>query len=285
MKKIIIPTELNDKAEKSLRGAITIALKLKLGIEILHVIDSFDYGINFVINESSPIMLPPDTLDGKRDEAIELFNNLLSKIKNDYELLPTIQLNIKTGFIMDVISESIEDPSCFMAIINDKTQLDYNYRDISKENSKIIQSSNCPVCILPNEAPFNEPKKIIYATNFQEQDIPNITNLANFASAFDATIYVVHVSNQPEFDEQIKIRGLESLVKNESAYEKIKFRTVKSHDFLVGIDNYANEKDVDMIAVMRENKTIFQAFFAANHARKIIYKTNLPVIVYQELED
>lgn len=285
MKKIIIPTELTDKAEKSLRGAITIASRLNLQIEVLHVIDSFDYGVNFVINESSPIILSPDTLDQKRDEAIELFNQLLSKVKGDYENLPIIELNIKTGFVMDAISESIEDPNCYMVILSDKSQIEYNYRDISKASSKIIQSSNCPVCILPNEAPFKEPKKIIYATNFQEQDVLNITNLANFASAFDATIYVVHVSDKPEFEEQIKITGLKSLVKDESAYEKIKFRTVKSHDFMIGIDNYANEKDVDMIAVMRENKTIFQAFFAANHARKIIYKTNLPVIVYQELED
>ena len=258
---------------------------IKLSIEILHVIDSFDYGINFIINESSPIILPPDTLDGKRDEAIELFNQLIDSVKNDFDTLPQIQLSIKTGFVLDSIAESIEDPTCYMVILSDKSQIDYNYRDISKANSKIIQSSNCPVCILPINKQFVEPQKIIYATNFQEQDIQNIANLANFASAFDASIHVVHVTDDPDFEQHLKISGLQKMIWDESGYEKIKYHTIKSADFLEGIDHFANDIKADMIALMRENKNIFQAFFAANHAKKVIFKTNLPVIVYQELID
>lgn len=285
MQKIIIPAEFSAKTELALRSAITIASKIKLSIEILHVIDSFDYGINFIINESSPIILPPDTLDGKRDEAIELFNQLIDSVKNNFDTLPQIQLNIKTGFVLDSIAESIEDPTCYMVILSDKSQIDYNYRDISKANSKIIQSSNCPVCILPINKQFVEPQKIIYATNFQEQDIQNIANLANFASAFDASIHVVHVTDDPDFEQHLKISGLQKMIWDESGYEKIKYHTIKSADFLEGIDHFANDIKADMIALMRENKNIFQAFFAANHAKKVIFKTNLPVIVYQELID
>ena len=77
MKKIIIPTEFTKKSEKALLSAILIANRMNLSIELLHVIDSFDYGVNFIINESNPIILPPETLDGKRDEAIEAFNLLM----------------------------------------------------------------------------------------------------------------------------------------------------------------------------------------------------------------
>lgn len=285
MKKIIIPTEFTGKSEKALSSAIIIAKKMNLSIEVLHVIDSFDYGVNFVINESSPIILPPDMLDGKRDETIDAFNQLIDKIKIEHITLPKIDLIIKTGFVFDVISESIQDPNAFMVILNDKSQLDYNYRDISKDNSKIIQSSTCPVCVIPNDAPFNEPKKIIYATYFQEQDIENIANLANLASCFDAKIHVVHVAENPEFEEHLKMTGLHALVAEESGYENIKYNTIKNDDFLTGIDQFANEINADMIALMRENKTIFKAFFASNHTKKMIYKTNLPVIVYQEIKD
>jgi nucleotide-binding universal stress UspA family protein len=285
MKKIIIPTEFTHKSEKALSSAILIAKKMNLSIEVLHVIDSFDYGVNFIINESTPIILPPDTLDGKRDEAIEAFNTLIQNIKKEHDKLPKIDLVIKSGFVFDVISESIQDPNAFMVILNDKSQIDYNYRDISKDNSKIIQSSSCPVCVIPNEAPFNEPKKIIYATNFLEQDIQNIANLANLASCFDAKIYVVHVSENPEFDEHIRMVGLRTLFMEESAFENIKFKTIKNSDFMSGVDHFANEINADMIALMRENKTIFKAFFASNNTKKMVYKTNLPVIIYQEIKD
>lgn len=285
MRKIIIPAEFTEKTELALRSAITIASKINLSIEVLHVIDSFDYGINFIINESSPIILPPETLDGKKDEATELFNQLILKVTKDFDKLPIIKLSIKTGFVLDSIAESIQDPECYMVILSDKSHMDYNYRDISKVNSKIIQSSNSPVCIIPTNIQFIEPKRILYATNFQEQDVQNIANLARFASAFDATVHVVHVSDEPEFEEHLKISGLQKLIYEESGYEKIKYNTIKSADFIEGIDLFANEIEADMIALMRENKNIFQAFFAANHAKKVIFKTNLPVIVYQEMED
>lgn len=285
MKKIIIPTEFTEKSEQTLSSAIMIANKMNLSIEVLHVIDSFDYGVNFVINESNPIILPPDMLDGKRDEAIEAFNEMIGKIKPQFEVLPAIDLIIKTGFVFDVISESIQNPDAYMVILSDKSQIDYNYRDISKDNSKIIQESNCPVCVLPNDAPFKEPKRIIYATNFQEQDIQNITNLAHLASCFDATIHVVHVAENPEFEEHLKVAGLRKLISDESGYEKIIYNTIKNDNFLEGIDHFANEINAEMIALMRENKTIFKAFFASNNAKKMVYKTNLPVIIYQELAD
>lgn len=285
MQKIIIPTEFTENTEISLSGAIQIANKMKLSIEILHVIDSFDYGVNFVINESNPIILPPDLLDRKRNEATEAFNDLINKIKINNSELPPINLAIKTGFVFEVISESIQDPEAFMVVLTDKSQIDYNYRDISKDHSLIIQESNCPVCVLSNTVPFKEPKKIIYATNFLEQDILNLTNLAHFAAAFDATIHVVHVTEDPKFEDQLRITGLHTLIADECGYENIKYNTIKHDDFLGGIDHFANEIHADMIAVMRENKTIFKAFFASNNTRKIIYKTNLPIIIYQEFID
>lgn len=285
MKKIIIPTEFTEKSEQILSSAIMIANRMKLSIEVLHVIDSFDYGVNFVINESNPIILPPDLLDGKRDEALTLFNELIEKIKPHFDILPSINLIIKTGFVFDVISDSVQDPDAFMVILSDKSQIDYNYRDISKNNSKIIQDSNCPVCVLPNNAQFTEPERIIYATNFQEQDIQNIINLTHLASCFDATIHVVHVAENPEFEEHLKVSGLKKLISDESGYEKIVYNTIKCDNFMEGVDRFAHEINAGMIALMRENRTIFQAFFASNNTKKIIYKTNLPVIIYQELED
>jgi len=285
MKKIIVPTELNEKSENAILAAIKIANKMKMSIEVLHVIDSFDYGVNFIINESNPIILPPEVLDDRKDQAILLFNQLIDKIKTNKEILPEILLNVKTGFVLDVIEESISDPNAFMVILTDKSKADFNYRDISSQNTKIINHSNCPVCVVPNTAPFKEPKQIIYATNFQEQDVQNIANLAHLASAFEAIIYVVHVSANPEFEEHIKVAGLHSLIDDETGYQNIKYKTIKNDNFLLGIDNFAHEINADAIALMRENKNIFKAFFASNPTRKIIYKTNLPVIVYQEVAD
>ncbi len=283
MKKIILPTEFNEKSEKALSGAILIANKMKLKIEVLHIIDTFNYGVNFIMNETNPIILPTEVLDNRKDIAINNFNQLLVNVKDKFDILPEITLEVKTGFVLEIIAESTSNKDTFMVVLSDKSKADYNYRDISSQNSKIISHSECPVCIVPNTAPFKEFQKIIYVTNFQEQDIQNITNLTHLASSFDAEIYVVHISSNPEFEEQIKVAGLNNLIESEVAYNKIKYKTIKNDNFLLAIDSFANEIKADAIAIMRENKTIFKALFETNTSKSIIYKTNLPVIVYQEL--
>ena len=79
--------------------------------------------------------------------------------------------------------------------------------------------------------------------------------------------------------------GLRTLISDESCYEKIVYNTIKNENFLAGIDQFAHEINAEMIALMKENKTIFKAFFASNNAKKMVYKTNLPVIIYQEMTD
>ena len=62
MKRIIIPTDFSFKTPKIIEAGVRLAKKMNVAVEVIHVIDSFEYGINFVISESTPIILPPNVL-------------------------------------------------------------------------------------------------------------------------------------------------------------------------------------------------------------------------------
>lgn len=282
MERIIIPTDFGAKAFKIIEAGILLAKRMKVSAEIIHVIDSFEYGVNFVINESNPIILPPNVLNDKVGKAQGYFQDTMSKLRAKYKELPEIFLSVKTGFVFDVISEVLNDPEVVMVILSDKSQADYNYREISKNFSEIITKTNCPVCVIPNEAPFNDPKNIIYASNYHEQDITNILNIVKIAKSVDAFVHIVHVTSEKTFKESLAMRGLEAKIKSRTPYESLIFKLLISKDIIQGLDDYANIVDADRIAILRGNKTMFQGIFGTNKTRDIVYKTNLPVIIYQE---
>ncbi len=282
MERIIIPTDFGVKAFKIIEAGVLLAKLMKASAEIIHVIDSFEYGINFVINESNPIILPPNVLNDKVGKAQSRFQEVVSELRAKYRDLPEIFMSVKTGFVFDVISEVLRDPEVVMVMLNDKSQADYNYRDISKNFSEIINKSSCPVCVVPNEAPFNDPKNIIYATNYHEQDIANIKSIIKIAKSVEAFVHVVHVTADKNFKETLAMIGLETKLKSITNYESLICKVIASKDIIQGLDDYANIVDADRIAILRANKTLFQGIFGTNKTRDIVYKTNLPVIIYQE---
>jgi len=282
MERIIIPTDFGSKAFKIIEAGVLLAKRMKASAEIIHVIDSFEYGVNFVINESNPIILPPNVLNDKVGKAQERFQEELAKLRAKYIDLPEIFMSVKTGFVFDVISEVLRDPEVLMVMLSDKSQADYNYRDISKNFSEIINKSSCPVCVVPNEAPFNDPKNIIYASNYHEQDVENISSIVKIARSVEAFVHVVHVTSDKSFKETLTMKGLEKEIKSLTDYTSIIYKVIVSKDIIQGLDDYANIVDADRIAILRANKSMFQGLFGTNKTRDIVYKTNLPVIIYQE---
>ena len=281
-RKIVIPTDLSERSEKSIRYGILMAKQLGKEVEVLHVIDSFDFGVNFLVNENNATVVSAEIMERKRAEAERLYNNVLNNLKRTNEELPPIRLNMAFGFIADKISESVQNPDTFLVILSDKTQAESNYRDINKNQNEIIKRSNCPVLIIPNGVFREEIKKVVYATNYQEQDISNIIDLIEIIKYFDAELEVVHISEQYDFDAKLREAGMKALLLEQTHYEKLSVRTVVYSDMVYGIDDFANETNANMIVLLRESKSLFKAIFGTNNAKKIIYKTNLPVLLFRQ---
>lgn len=282
MKRIIIPTDFSFRTPKIIEAGVRLATQMNVAVEIVHVIDSFEYGVNFVISESTPIILPPDILNDQVGKAQEKFHEIVASLKKDKGRIPEIFMSVKTGFVFDVIAEQLQDPDVILVMLNDKSQADYNYRDVSINFSEIINHSNSPVCVVPNNAPFKDPKNIIYAFNYHEQDLENIFDLKGIADLVGANIHILHVVAEKSIKDKYAMLGLEKELQEKMDVKNIVFKVIESKDIVKAIDDYAHIIEGDMITILRANKSLFQGIFGSNKTREIIYKTNLPVLVYQE---
>lgn len=282
MKRIIIPTDFSFKTPKIIEAGVRLAKKMNVAVEVIHVIDSFEYGINFVISDSTPIILPPKILNDQVGKAQEKFQKIIADLKNEKTDLPEIFMSVKTGFVFDVIAEQLRDPEVVLVMLSDKSQADYNYRDVSVNLSEIINKSNSPVCVVPNLAPFRDPQNIIYAFNYHDQDIDNILDLQKIAELVGAKIHIIHIVAEKSIKDVLAMQGLELELQNKMDTRTTVFKIIESKDIVKAIDDYAHIIDADMIAILRSNRTLFQGIFGSNKTKEIIYKTNLPVLVYQE---
>jgi nucleotide-binding universal stress UspA family protein len=135
---------------------------------------------------------------------------------------------------------------------------------------------------LPNQVLFKPFKHIIYATNYNKADIPVLKKLSAFAKLFNAEITALHVTDSLDFEEKVKNMGFKNILKEKTNYP-INVQVLveqKNEDTSAIINSFAKSANADIIVMLKQNKSFFERVFKGSATKKLINKTNLPVLIY-----
>ena len=155
----------------------------------------------------------------------------------------------------------------------------------SGNNIEIIRKVSCPVWIVPEGITYKPFSEILYATDYHEEDLPNLKLLARFASRFPASITAVHVTGHDCFEEQVKGEGFANLLRKESGYEMISVKVLqetKGEPLVTALHNFALMMDADLIVFLRENRKAADRLLHGSRSEKIARETKLPVLIFNE---
>src|SRR5690625_7160865 len=117
------------------------------------------------------------------------------------------KLNIKTEAIVDksivngIVSKAKEVQSCLI-ITGMKGTSRLRKLIMGSTARNLIKEAPYPVLTIPEGTSFNEIKTIVYATDFQDQELGAIKNLVEFDEPLHAKIKVVHVATLKEVIEE-----------------------------------------------------------------------------------
>jgi nucleotide-binding universal stress UspA family protein len=149
----------------------------------------------------------------------------------------------------------------------------------------IIRKLPCPVWVIPEGITYKSFSEILYATDYNQEDIPNLKILAKFASKFPASITAVHILKNNGFEEKVKVGGFADRIKKETGYDMISHKVLpeKTGEPLVEeIHNFALLIDADLVVLLRENRGFIDRLMHGSRSEKIARKTQLPVLIFNE---
>lgn len=146
----------------------------------------------------------------------------------------------------------------------------------------IIEHVKCPVLAVPEDNKTLSIKKLLYATDYHEEDINSLKHLYGYFSEGDSHITVMHNAGTFDFDDKLKWVGLQELVKEEVGVENIDFRFETDKDVEEGIQDYIDKFDTDLLVVLKEKKGFFKRIFSSSDTKSILTKFKKPVLVYHE---
>jgi hypothetical protein len=151
---------------------------------------------------------------------------------------------------------------------------------IGSRASRMVEQSDRDVLIIPRKVFFKRPRKLVYATDYLEEDKLAIQKVVEMAQFFDSEVDLVHISSsQKALDKSLHMTMVEE-IKPFIRYDKVDF-VLKSYrdDLALGLENYLQVAKGDMLVTLSKKKSFFDQIFSKNLSKKMSYFLSKPLWV------
>lgn len=288
VRRILVPVDFSEHSVNACNFAIGMAHKLKAEIKLIYVY--FDPMINTESYlETYPFQFSLDTIaTNLESEAKEQMERLKSKIIKNIEKEKFA--NIKVSYVLEkgapdetIIEFSKKyDPGVIIMGVPEREEQSKAY--FGSVASRVIKKSACPVLVIPYKSVFlgvNYMNKVVYATDFDESDFKAIRMLINLVKPFDIKIHCVHIvsDNQGPFNTS-KMEKIRAYLKQEYSEFNITCSLIESTDVLQGLEDYIDDRDIDIIALTKHKRGLFDRIFNPSMTQKMLFQTNIPLLVF-----
>ncbi len=283
MKDLLVYVHSPAKAQLFMTYGAYVARDLGLSVKYLYVHTPPDFPLGMPGSLSAAAVARQKDIEDEIERIKHHFELQLEKLNASDPDLPMLDYKIEVGLPPEIMKEY-----CLQKMVDTimlSSSKDHTAIAGDTDNVEIIRNVNCPVWIVPEGITYKSFSEILYATDYHEEDIPNLKILAEFASRFPANITAVHISSNDGFEERVKGEGFASMIREKTGYNMISLKVLKetSGEPLVNeLHNFALMMDADLIVLLRENRGFIDRLMHGSRSEKIARQTSLPVLIYNE---
>jgi len=270
-------------SEKFIEYAAGFARELKTDIHFLYVVNHMMHPLGTPNLSGVAYAQLQRTMEQKvesaRDSISKMSKEIMQRIANDVQF----EVSARLGSEITLINEMVESGKVQMVMI-DGRDMDSFWKKESLVKDLIRQIS-CPVWIIPEKMDFTPFKNIVYATDYNEEDIPTLKNLIDLTHWFSPKITALHISDRSDFELRIKNAGFQKMLESNTNYSQISAKAViekNGADMAGMINEYASGVSADLIVVLKENRRFLERIFKSSSTDKLVEETSRPLLALQE---
>jgi nucleotide-binding universal stress UspA family protein len=279
MKKILVPTDFSEQAENALKVACEIASKGAAEIHLLHVLDvsmGGGYGFNTMAEPNSSTMDQVYILQ-LRDVTSRRLIDIAQKYSSPgYKIVPEVLV----GNVFSSINTRAEESQADLIIMGTKGSSGLEEFFIGSNTEKIVRRATCPVLSVKNLTPGFSIKKIVFASNFESDQLVAVSKLKRFQEIFNAEVYLVYINVPNNFVNTRVIRSRMNDFVQKYKLTNYNFTIYDDNTEEEGIIHFAEEINADIIAVATHGRTGMAHLLSGSIAEDIVNHANRPVLTF-----
>ncbi|MEO6844483.1 MAG: universal stress protein [Ginsengibacter sp.] len=274
MQKILVPTDFSNNALKAIGYAAEIAKKSGATIFLLHVIEPTLNMANMQADSSGKKVV------NARTSKLNLSLKSIAEVYPDVKVIPYLA----GGAVVPSILEYAEKEMIDMIIMGTKGASGLKKIFIGSVTAAVIESTKIPVLTVPVSYEMEEPKAIVFATNQFEKNKEVLNKMIVFSKLFSSAIHVV-VFKEIDGDENADFIYNEEQLNDYLQFLKETFPDVifkgellSGNDFEMTIDQYSNQNEAEIIAMVTYPKSFFEKVLLKSVTKKMAFHSIIPIL-------
>ncbi len=272
MKKIIVPVDFSKHSEYALKVAADIARKNKAELFLLHMLDISDQMIS--ITEAT-----------KRRELLffmQLANKQFEKfIDKDYMKGIKTSPIIKHYKVFEEVDNTAKEIDAEFIIMGSRGSSGVKGYFVGSNTEKVVRTSDIPVLVVKSEAKDFNPKTIVFASDFNKENLNAFKTIKQFADSYDAILKLVYVNTpNANFKNTLEIREQMRNFLNKNSISNHSEDIVIFNDYTItdGIQNAALMLQADLIAIPTHGRKGINKILAGSISEEVANKSEIPVL-------
>ena len=276
MKTILYATDYSENSIAALKYAYAMSLKIKAKLWVVHVFDlptlSRTKVAGLVIDLEK---------DAFRDHTTKLEEFCEEHLGSDLkELHVEVEAIHDKSAVNGIISKAEKIQSLFI-VSGIKGASKLRRLIMGSTARDLIDKAPYPVLTIPEDTSYNEIKTLVYATDFQEEDLDAIRKLSEIAKLLKAKIIIAHVSPLDKTINEIEKKLIEQKINKHVSYANLEVEILYSDDIFNALKIYFGEINADIISMMERESTSYTAeLFYQNLLRKMKSYGRIPLMSF-----
>ena len=288
IRRILVPVDFSENSINACNFALGLADKLKAEIKLLYsyfnpIVNSEPYleGQSFIFHMDNVV---GDIEQDARKQILQLKSRIQNQIKKEYKNRIKISYSLDRGFPESVIVKFIDKYKPGVVIMGTKGFGGNSNTYLGSVTIKVIEKASVPVLAIPEKSIFSGMKyinRVLYATNFDDSDFKSLRKLMTLVRPFEMKIFCAHISvSDPMHFDKSRMETLKGHFTEEYEGYDINCDLIRREDIVQALDDYVEEKEIDLIALTTHKRGIIERLFNPSIARKMLFHSHLPLLVF-----
>lgn len=278
MKKIICPTDFSKAATNAVEFAAIIAQKIGATITLLHVVHLP------MLDTTETAMVAAEVLGEQRRHAKEKLHALCHYLSEKYQNQIKVNYLVRESLLGDEL-KTLTETEGFDFVVMGSTGGGNTLEEIlvGSNTAAVIDRVSCPVLTVPlkaHPAPFQH---IVFASNYEKEDVMALKQILPFAQLFNAQLEIVHVTDEASDNNAARLERYRQDLSQALPGQELVFREVQHPDEVEGMKAYLTEKNADLLAILKKRRGFFYSLFNQSFSEQLTYQSKLPMLVVHEV--
>ena len=284
MKKILVLTDLSDTAAAAAQAAVPLAAKLNANIVLLH-----SWTPQPALAEYPNNSWGIDTLI-YGEQTKEKLNSLREELKEQIDLLSpdahhaSIDWEQENGSVTDCTSNHLKKGDVEMIVMGASAGSGLDHSLLGSDTYSVISKASRPVLIIPPEQSLSKLNKVIFASDFSENDIAAVHYLTRLGRKFNFEIEIVHVVVFGKDDSEALERK-KPFQKHIAKfnYPKITYENIYGKNIADRLQNLCREHASDLLVLSHDQHSFWSKLFKGTQSGRLLKKQQIPVLIIPAL--